>query len=67
MSTQSHIDVKSMSADDQRFEYVSPSGTEVKLENPVTVDLFEAAHQAFFGTKNVTVAPSWPPTPRLKQ
>jgi len=67
MSTQRQIDGSSMSANDRRFEQVSPSGTEVKFGNPVNGDLFEAARQAFFGTKHVTAEPSLFPTPRLKQ
>jgi hypothetical protein len=55
MSTQRHIDLGSMPSDDPRLERVSPSTIEVQLENPRTEDLFEAARQAFFGAKMVTV------------
>jgi hypothetical protein len=46
-----HIDPRSMSAEDQQFENVSPNGAEMKVEDPMTEDLFETARKAFFGNE----------------
>jgi hypothetical protein len=62
MSSQRHVDLSSMPAVDERLEYVSPGVTEVKLENPVSGDLFEAARLAFFGAKMVAVGAGLFPT-----
>jgi hypothetical protein len=61
-----HIDPRSISAEDQRFEKVSPSGTEMKVEHPMTEDPFEAARRAFFGTGSETPGPSVFPALPLK-
>jgi hypothetical protein len=45
---------------------VSPSGTEIKVGNPLTEDPFEVARKAFFGAGNPgpSASPASPPKPR---
>lgn len=42
---------------------VPPAATEIRVEKPVTEDLFEAARRAFFGTAKVVPEPSPSPAP----